>query len=259
MTLALSVGAPPVRVLGAYRGTDAQPQDALSGVLADLARAGLVTHRTLGPLRPEEAECLLDHLLEGVDGVAPSLRARVLQRAEGAPFFVVSWARGSARADLGRSPGVERPVGCAAKHPPARGRPPRGSARDARRGGGGGPCGLMCASPRRGDADGGRGRGRARRGPSGTPVGGGRRGRLPVRARRDPGGRGGRSGRGAARAPAPARGGDAGTGAGRASGGGVGLPLRSGWGARQSRAVCGAGGRPRPGAIRPRRGRGPLP
>jgi len=94
VTLALSVGVPPVRVLGAYRGTDAQPQDALSGVLADLARAGLVTHRTLGPLRPEETECLLDHLLEGVDGVAPSLRARVLQRAEGAPFFVVSWARG---------------------------------------------------------------------------------------------------------------------------------------------------------------------
>jgi len=83
-----------VRVVGAYRGTDARPHDPLSDVLADLARAGLVTHRTLGPLSPGDTTRLLDHLLEGVDGVAPSLRARVLQRAGGAPFFVVSWARG---------------------------------------------------------------------------------------------------------------------------------------------------------------------
>jgi tetratricopeptide (TPR) repeat protein len=90
-TLVRGVPATPVAVIGAYRETEVQHGDALSVALADLAHAGLATHHALAPLSPEEAEQLLDSLLEGS---ASALRQRILQQAGGVPFFVVSCAQG---------------------------------------------------------------------------------------------------------------------------------------------------------------------
>ena len=92
------VGEGILRVVGAYRDTEVQPQDPLSMMLADLAHARLATHHTLLPLAMEEATQLLDTLLEGSPGVDEGARAalltRVRQRAGGVPFFVVSYAQG---------------------------------------------------------------------------------------------------------------------------------------------------------------------
>jgi transcriptional regulator with XRE-family HTH domain len=88
----------PLRVVGAYRDTEVQPQDPLSVALADLAHAGLATHLTLAPLTVQEVAQLLDQLLEegetpGGQSDTATLREQVLRRAGGVPFFVVSWAQ----------------------------------------------------------------------------------------------------------------------------------------------------------------------
>jgi tetratricopeptide (TPR) repeat protein/transcriptional regulator with XRE-family HTH domain len=85
----------PLRVVGAYRDTDVQQRDPLSGMLADLAHAGLATHHTLGPLTAREAGQLLDGLLGGAEqGERAALREQVVQRVGGVPFFLISCAPG---------------------------------------------------------------------------------------------------------------------------------------------------------------------
>ncbi len=74
----------------AYRDNEVQPGDPLAGTLADLAHAGLVTHLTLAPLAGQDAGRLFDRL---VADVQPALRERLLRRAEGLPFFIVSCAQ----------------------------------------------------------------------------------------------------------------------------------------------------------------------
>ncbi len=95
--VASSVRADPsaVRVVGAYRDTEVGPRDPLGALLGDLAHARLVTHRTLGPLSAAEADSLLVELLDGVehDSLAVA-RERVVLRAGGVPFYVVSYAQG---------------------------------------------------------------------------------------------------------------------------------------------------------------------
>jgi predicted ATPase len=81
-------------VVGAYRDTEVQPGVPFSAMLADLVPTGLVTHHTLAPLAPEEARRLLDRLLEGLEGVGPALRERLLRRTGGVPSFMVSCMRG---------------------------------------------------------------------------------------------------------------------------------------------------------------------
>src|SRR5205823_3498723 len=88
-----SAGRGPVRMVGAYRDTEVAPAAPLSVLLADLAHAGLLTHHTLAPLTVEETAQLLDGLLAGGAEVEPALRAQVLRRAGGVPFFAVSCAR----------------------------------------------------------------------------------------------------------------------------------------------------------------------
>jgi predicted ATPase/DNA-binding XRE family transcriptional regulator len=92
-------------VVGAYRDTEVQPRDPFSALLADLVPAGLLTHHTLAPLAPEEARRLLEGLLDGVEGVGPALRERLLRRTGGVPSFIVSCVRGL-RLD-GREGGAE--------------------------------------------------------------------------------------------------------------------------------------------------------
>src|SRR5205823_7363675 len=96
----------PLRVLGAYRDTEVRPHDLLAVALADWAHAGLVTHRALPPLAPDECGRLLDALLAGMDQGEARLRGetvpreRVLQRASGVPFFVVSYALALRRGEV---------------------------------------------------------------------------------------------------------------------------------------------------------------
>jgi tetratricopeptide (TPR) repeat protein len=84
----------PLRVVGAYRTTEVGPHDPLALLVADLAHAGLVTHRLVPPLKHEEAARLLTALLP--EQSAPATCERVIPRTGGVPFFLVSYAQGLA-------------------------------------------------------------------------------------------------------------------------------------------------------------------
>jgi predicted ATPase/DNA-binding XRE family transcriptional regulator len=93
-TLVRAAPEPPLRVIGTYRDTEVAVHDTLVGVLADLAHAGLARQHALVPLPAEDAQHLLGLLLEGwPEGVA-GVRERVVQRAGGVPFYLVSYAQG---------------------------------------------------------------------------------------------------------------------------------------------------------------------
>jgi len=94
LALAHAVEPVPIRVVCAYRSTDVRPQDALNVALADLAQAGLATHRHISPLSPEDARRMLDGLVADSARLRPGLRDRVVTRAGGVPFFIVSYAHG---------------------------------------------------------------------------------------------------------------------------------------------------------------------
>jgi DNA-binding XRE family transcriptional regulator/tetratricopeptide (TPR) repeat protein len=100
-TLVRSEAQRPLRIVGAYRETEVGTEDGLGMLEADLAREGLVVRARLGPLSREEAAKLLAVLLpelprtpagdpQGDDGL---LRERILRRAGGVPFYIVSCAR----------------------------------------------------------------------------------------------------------------------------------------------------------------------
>ncbi len=86
-TLAGSAATVPLRVIGAYRDTEADHTHPLQVLLADLAHRGLATFQRLEPLMPEEAAHLLDDLLRD-EAMGNGVRERVLQRACGIPFFL---------------------------------------------------------------------------------------------------------------------------------------------------------------------------
>lgn len=94
-SLVRSPTASPLRVVGAYRQTEVRGADALSLLLTDLTREGVAQQIELGPLSPEEATTLLNSLLEsmGEDQRAIAVQ-RVLMRASGVPYFLVSCAQG---------------------------------------------------------------------------------------------------------------------------------------------------------------------
>jgi tetratricopeptide (TPR) repeat protein/transcriptional regulator with XRE-family HTH domain len=102
----LSAHHRPLRIVGAYRDTEMQPQDVLGVAVADWAHASLVTHRALGPLATDECALLLDELLaetepdEASTSGHDALRERVLERAGGVPFFVVSYAQAVRQGDV---------------------------------------------------------------------------------------------------------------------------------------------------------------
>jgi transcriptional regulator with XRE-family HTH domain/tetratricopeptide (TPR) repeat protein len=84
----------PLRVLGAYRCTEVRGGDALDTMLLDLAREGLVARRELGPLLCDEAAELLDKQLGPLTAETAHLAQRLLRRAGGVPFFLISLAQG---------------------------------------------------------------------------------------------------------------------------------------------------------------------
>jgi tetratricopeptide (TPR) repeat protein/transcriptional regulator with XRE-family HTH domain len=89
----LARGVAPVRIVGAYRDTEVRPAEPLGMFLADLAQAQQARLHTLGPLAMAEATMLLDSLLAGRTMVYHEIVGRVLERAGGIPFFLVSYAQ----------------------------------------------------------------------------------------------------------------------------------------------------------------------
>lgn len=101
VTLVRSPSDVPLRMVGAYRDTEAPPQGGLAVMLADLAQAGLAEHHTLAPLTLAEGAQILNDVLP-IDTGRPdeaTRRAQVVQRAGGVPFFVLSWAQALQSAD----------------------------------------------------------------------------------------------------------------------------------------------------------------
>jgi tetratricopeptide (TPR) repeat protein/transcriptional regulator with XRE-family HTH domain len=102
VSLVRAAGDARLRVVGAYRDTELRSLDPLAVALSDLAPAGFVTPVRLGPLNPGEAEALLGTLVDGADEDT-TLVHRVVQRAGGVPFFLVSCAQGLRAGALDRT------------------------------------------------------------------------------------------------------------------------------------------------------------
>ncbi len=106
-TLLHSAGA-GLRVAGAYRDTEVGGAAPLAVLLADLAREGRLTRLPLAPLADVEARAALADLLAGavgLEGDDGALVERLLRRAGGVPYVLVSYAEGlragTIAADLG--------------------------------------------------------------------------------------------------------------------------------------------------------------
>jgi tetratricopeptide (TPR) repeat protein/transcriptional regulator with XRE-family HTH domain len=91
-----SGGGASLRVVGAYRDTEVQPPAPLPMLVADLVREGAAVRVSLGPLASPAARELLETMLEDLEGSVreEAMTQRVLQRAGGVPYFLVSCAQG---------------------------------------------------------------------------------------------------------------------------------------------------------------------
>ena len=83
-----------LRVVGAYRDTDLEPGHPLSTALADLTRGELVRMTPVTELPEEDAGQLLDSLIVGAEPVDNAVKHDIIQRSDGVPFFLVSYAEG---------------------------------------------------------------------------------------------------------------------------------------------------------------------
>jgi tetratricopeptide (TPR) repeat protein len=83
-----------LRIVGAYRATEVDEVHPLFDIMADVARQELLRRIDLGPLRREEAHQLLLELLGSGSGEEGTLTDRILERAGGVPFFLMSCAQG---------------------------------------------------------------------------------------------------------------------------------------------------------------------
>jgi predicted ATPase/DNA-binding XRE family transcriptional regulator len=92
VSLLRTPGEQPLRAVGAYRSTEVRTSDPLGVLLADLGAAGLAQEVRLGPLVSEEANALLQRVLEGTPGADHTLRLQLIERAGGVPYFLVSCA-----------------------------------------------------------------------------------------------------------------------------------------------------------------------
>lgn len=82
----------PIRVLCAYRDTEVGADHPLAALLTTLGERQLAEHIALAPLSTSEAMEVLDGLLSTGQAVDVRLRQRIVQRAGGVPFFLVSCA-----------------------------------------------------------------------------------------------------------------------------------------------------------------------
>jgi transcriptional regulator with XRE-family HTH domain/tetratricopeptide (TPR) repeat protein len=84
-----------LRILGAFRSTEAQAGLPFSTFVADLGREDLVGQVELGPLEPDDALALASNALAGeiVGGGESALAARVVEHGGGVPWYLVNYAR----------------------------------------------------------------------------------------------------------------------------------------------------------------------
>ena len=99
--LLAAAGAPPLRVIGAYR--DSETPARLDEFVADLARASLVRVLPLGPLTDADAERLLLQLAPEGERM-PAVLPAIMRRAGGVPFFLVSYAEQVSDGGQGEAP-----------------------------------------------------------------------------------------------------------------------------------------------------------
>ena len=90
-TLITPSESPPIRLIGAYRDSEAAADGPLGGFVADLARSSLVRVVSLGPLSDEEAQQLLTDLVPDGDETRRALFPAIVRRAGGVPFFLASY------------------------------------------------------------------------------------------------------------------------------------------------------------------------
>jgi tetratricopeptide (TPR) repeat protein/transcriptional regulator with XRE-family HTH domain len=93
LLLTLLRTAPEIRVVGAYRSTEITLHDPLATLIADLVQAEMVRQADLSPLATEEAGALLRVVLAERSGSEEAMIERVLARAGGVPFFLISCVR----------------------------------------------------------------------------------------------------------------------------------------------------------------------
>ncbi|HEX5442036.1 MAG TPA: AAA family ATPase [Ktedonobacterales bacterium] len=82
-----------LRVIATYRDTDVYLPLPLATNIINLVRDGAAARLELAPLAAAEADDLLARLLEGIADEDEEMRALVLTRAEGIPFYLVSCAQ----------------------------------------------------------------------------------------------------------------------------------------------------------------------
>jgi transcriptional regulator with XRE-family HTH domain/tetratricopeptide (TPR) repeat protein len=87
----------PVRVVAAYRNTEASPLGPIATLVGELAAAGLAQHRLLSALSTDETRRLFEVTLAKTGNEGAALSDRLLQRTGGLPFFIISWAQGLRR------------------------------------------------------------------------------------------------------------------------------------------------------------------
>ncbi|MDE2572675.1 MAG: AAA family ATPase, partial [bacterium] len=83
-----------LRVVAAYRDGELRAGEPLSRFVMDLAHRGALRQQRVGSLDAESSATLLDLLLDGTTAVVAAQRRRVLERCDGVPLFLVSYARG---------------------------------------------------------------------------------------------------------------------------------------------------------------------
>ena len=93
-TLIRSASDRPLLVVGAYRSTEVWPRDPLGIMQNELTLEGLAIRHELAPLRSQEAAALLGSLMNTAGGEVVVVAERMLRRAGGVPFFLVSLAQG---------------------------------------------------------------------------------------------------------------------------------------------------------------------
>ncbi len=91
--------ASPVRVVGAYRDTDVEPEHPLLTLLAELAERQEALQYRLRPLAEEDAQDLLHQLLGERAGAAQP--AQIVRRTGGVPFYMVTYVGGLEREEAG--------------------------------------------------------------------------------------------------------------------------------------------------------------
>jgi transcriptional regulator with XRE-family HTH domain/tetratricopeptide (TPR) repeat protein len=113
----------PLRLVGAYRDTEVRARDPLAALLADLARDGLAARLAVGALDHEDACELATLLLAQVgaedrshtDIIRREQVERVVRRAGGVPYFLVSLALGETANGAAGTPDEESPDASAAR------------------------------------------------------------------------------------------------------------------------------------------------